>query len=35
MALSNRYYGLVRPDLHLTECRFDINSIEKVLRKIL
>jgi hypothetical protein len=35
MALSNRYYSVVRPDLRLTECRFHIYSIEKVLRILL
>jgi hypothetical protein len=35
MALTNRYSSLARPDLRLTECRFHIHSIEKVLRKLL
>jgi len=30
MALSNRYFSLARPDLHLTEYGFHIHSMERV-----
>jgi hypothetical protein len=35
MALSNRYTGLERGDLLLTELRFHIYYVEKTVRKLL
>jgi hypothetical protein len=35
MALSNRYYGLERRDLLLTQWRFNIYSKENSVRKLL